>query len=315
MSDTGWRAGEYSSAPSDQSLRRLAATGAEWIALIVQGYQETVASTITSWEPPRTPSDDDLKHAIATAHAMGLRVMLKPHVDLARDPSHWRGDIGTAFPDDSALEAWFASYSEAMLRFAALAQAQRVEQFCVGTELVGLSDHDQFWRDLIQKVRERFRSPIVYASNHGEEALVRWWDALDFIGVDAYYALSDSATPTVTELKRAWVDREHVSLLRSLNTKFGKPVLFTEIGYRSVDFAAQAPWSYATTPPANPQAQANAYQAALETFADEPWFAGFYWWNWPTNPNQGGPGDTDYIPVGKPAEQVLTHFYQDTQRE
>lgn len=312
ISYTGWSVGDYSSAASDQSMRRLAATGARWIALIVGGFQDTVSSTAISWLPPRTPSDDDLSHAIALAHTLGLRVMLKPQVDLASDGSHWRGDIGTPFHDEVAWQSWFASYGDGIVRYARLAQSQRVEQFCIGTELPGVSGREQSWREIVRKVRGQFTGPIVYASNHGEEVDVRWWDALDYIGVDAYYALSDAVTPTVAELTQAWIQKGYVGTLQTLASKYGKKILFTEIGYRSVDRSAQAPWNYSAQAPANPEAQANAYEAAIATFTDKPWFAGFFWWNWPTNPNQGGLLDTDYIPVGKPAEKVLSRFYSQT---
>ncbi len=313
MNVTGWNVSDFSSSASDQSLRRLAGTGAQWIALVVPGFQDTFSSTTIRWQFPRTPSDDDLAHAISTAHTLGLRVMLKPQLGFATDNAHWRGDIGTAFPNEAAWQAWFASYTDAMVHYAQLARSQRVEQYCVGTELSGVSGREQSWRDIVRRVRGQFTGPVVYASNYGEGANIHWWDALDYIGVDAYYALSDSVTPTVAELKQAWIQKEYVTLLQSLSSRFGKPILFTEIGYRSVDRSAQAPWSYPAGTPANPQAQANAYQAAIETFADKPWFAGFYWWNWPTNLYQGGPLDTDYVPVGKPAEKVLSRFYSQTQ--
>ncbi len=32
--------------------------------------------------------------------------------------------------------------------------------------------------------------PLLYAANHGNELFVQWWDAVDIIGVDAYYPLA-----------------------------------------------------------------------------------------------------------------------------
>jgi hypothetical protein len=309
ISFTGWDRGDYSSAAADQSIRRLAVTGAQWIALVPQGYQDTIRSTAIDWQSPKTASDEDLIHAITTAHALGLRVMLKPPVGLTRDSYHWRGDIGPAFPAEVAWQSWFASYDEAIVHYDRFAQVQQVEQLCVGTELPGVSGREESWRGLVRKVRNQYTGSVVYASNWGEEQNVRWWDAVDFIGVDAYYALSDAVTPTVVELKQAWVEQEYVGLLQSLATKYGKRVLFTEIGYPNVDRAAWEPWNFAAPGAANPQAQANAYQAAIETFTDQSWFAGFFWWEWPTNLLQSGPDATDYVLAGKPAEQIVTRAY------
>jgi glycosidase len=40
-----------------------------------------------------TPTDADLARAIATAHALGLKVILKAPVDLENDASRCRGGI------------------------------------------------------------------------------------------------------------------------------------------------------------------------------------------------------------------------------
>ena len=310
ISFASWWAGQYSSPSADEALRAIAELGANWISLIVTGHQDTAEATTISWQPPHTPSDDDLIHAVDTAHRLGLSVMLKPHVDLLNDDAHWRGDIGKAFRSEETWRAWFASYQPAIVRYATLAQTHGVEQFCVGTELVNLSDRSAEWRAIVRAVRDVFQGSVVYASNHdGEEASVDWWDAVDYIGVDAYYSLSTKANPTVAELKRAWFEKEYVSLLAGLAARYGKPILFTEIGYRSITGATEQPWVWDTYAEPAPNEQANAYQAALETFSNEPWLAGYFWWDWTTSQFQGGLADTDYTPVGKPAEKILRDFY------
>lgn len=308
MNYIAWRTGDYSSHGSDQSLRNLAAIGAQWIALVVTGYQTSIAATNIVWAPPRTPSDGDLAHAVATAHRLGLKVMLKPYVDVI-DTVYGRGRIGSTFTRAGQSEAWFHSYRRALLHYADVAQKLGVEQLAVGTELVSLSGRERDWRQLVEEVRKRFTGPVVYASNHGgEEEAVRWWDAVDYIGVDAYYPLAAKPNQTVDELKAAWKQRGYVALLKRLAESFHKPILFTEIGYRSVDGAAQSPWDWRRPSTFNEQEQANAYQAAIEIFRDKPWFAGFFWWDWTADPHKGGAGDTDYTPSGKLAETVLKNF-------
>lgn len=89
MSYSSWLSGEYDGLASDRSLANLAATGAEWVALIVTLYQNDINSTTITAHPTKTATDADLVHAIQTAHALGLKVMLKPHVDLSSDPGQW----------------------------------------------------------------------------------------------------------------------------------------------------------------------------------------------------------------------------------
>jgi hypothetical protein len=310
MSYASWWQGQYSTLEADQSFANLAATGANWVAIIVTGYQETYTSTVITRDLPKTPTDEDLTHAIAKAHDLGLRVMLKPHVDLSDDSTHWRGDIGVAFADEAQWQAWFVSYGEFIDHYAALAQDNKVEQFCVGTELVATSSREENWREVLEGVRQHFEGSITYASNHGgEEQSITWWDAVDYIGVDAYYALSDKNDPTVDELKAAWVQRGYVDVLTGLSKKHNRPVLLTEIGYRSADGTTMAPWEWQNEPAVDLQEQADAYQAALEVLRDQPWLAGIYWWNWDTDPNKGGKTDTDFTPHLKPAEEVLKTYY------
>jgi hypothetical protein len=310
MSYASWWHGEYSTPEADQSLANLAATGSNWVAVIVTGYQQTYTSTVITRDQPKTPTDEDLAHAITTAHDLGLSVMLKPHLDLSDDPAHWRGHVGAGFTDEAQWMAWFAAYSEFINHYAALAQENGVEQFCVGTELVATSSREDDWLQVVGGVRELFQGAITYASNHGgEESSVTWWDAVDYIGVDAYYALSGHNDPSVDELKAAWVERGYVETLAGLSASFDKPILLTEIGYRSADGTTRAPWEWQSKPAVDLQEQADAYQAALEVLWGQPWLAGIYWWNWDTNPNKGGEADTDFTPHNKPAEEVLKAYY------
>jgi hypothetical protein len=47
--------------------------------------------------------------------------------------------------------------------------------------------------------------PILYGANHGNENSITWWDAVDYIGVDAYYNLvPDNPNPSYQELMNAW---------------------------------------------------------------------------------------------------------------
>ena len=301
-----WWPGDYSHPDADLSLAKLAATGANWIGLIVTGYQDTISSTtiITS---TATPTDADLIHVITKSHRRGLKVMLKPHVDLLHDEGHWRGQIGGEFASEAEWTAWFASYRSFIDHYADLAQTHGADQFCVGTELSATVHRADEWRAVIEGVRAYFGGPVTYAANHGSEAGITWWDAVDYIGVDAYYPLTDKNDPTLAELKAAWTP--HVTILAALAETWEKPVLFTEIGYRSQDGTNRHPWGWTTGGPIDLQEQADAYRAVFESFYDKPWFDGMFWWSWGTDPFEGGPCDDDYTPHDKPAENVLRAWY------
>jgi hypothetical protein len=304
---TAWWSGEYSHPDADLSLTNLAPTGANWISLLVTGYQDTITST-TVFITTATPTDADLIHVITEAHSLGLKVMLKPHVDLLNDPTHWRGQIGEEFTTEAEWDAWFASYQDFIFHYADLAETHGADQFCIGTELVATTHQADDWQAVIEGIHARYDGPITYASNHsGEETSITWWDAVDYIGVDAYYPLTDKNDPTLDELKIAWTP--YVTTLANLAFAWGKPIIFTEIGYRSLDGANRHPWDWQIEGTIDLQEQADAYQAVFESVYDQPWFAGMFWWQWGIDPFEGGSCDDAYTPHDKPAEDILRAWY------
>ncbi len=305
ISYTAWWPGEYSKPDADIALSNLRSAGADWISLLVTQYQDDISSTAIH-STTSTPTDADLIHVITRAHSLGVKVMLKPHVDLANDPSHWRGQIGQGFTE-TQWATWFASYQNFINHYAQLAQAHGADQFCVGTELNETQGQASRWRAVIAGIRSLYLGPITYAATAGYEIDPTWWDAVDYIGVDAYYPLTTKNDPTIAELKAAWVP--YIGRLASLASTWGKPIIFTEIGYRSQDGANQHPGDWQTESAVDLQEQADAYQAAFESAFNQTWCAGMFWWSWGTDPFEGGACDDGYTPHNKPAEDILRTWY------
>ena len=94
-----------------------------------------------------------------------------------------------------------------------------------------------------------------------------------------------------------------------------RPILFTEFGYRSMDYAAKKPWLVDRNQMnVNLQAQANAMEAVFQEFWEEDWFAGGFVWKWFINHHKvGGKEDNRFTPQNKPAEQVLRRYFQNHQ--
>ena len=197
-----WWPGLYSSADADQALAELKENGANWISLIVTRYQDTIAST-TIYAAPGTPADADLLHVINQAHSLGMKVMLKPHLDLANDPTHWRGDFGMGFSQIGLGPSWVNNYKAFITYYAQLAHTYAADQFCIGTELVSTEFRAADWRSVGAAVRQIYTGPFTYAANHGSEGALSWWDQVDFIGIDAYYPLTAKDDPTLAELREA----------------------------------------------------------------------------------------------------------------
>ncbi len=290
----------YGSADSEASLRALAGMGVRWISITPFGFQRTSDATEIRWGGQRiAESDDRLRAVTRQARALRLKVMLKPHIWLR--PPAWPGSINHA--TDAAWAQWFAAYRAFILHYAELAQGEGMDAFCIGNELQYASLRDREWRDVIAGVRGAYAGPITYGATAEEVTGVPFWDAVDFIGVSAYFPLVAEGTPPPAALTAAW--RPVSDRLRALSARHGKRVVFTEIGYRSADFAAWRHWEIKDDAAVNLQAQANAYAAFFESEWDEDWMGGAHFWKWFSHPGHSGPDSNDFEFEGKPAAAVV----------
>jgi Glycoside Hydrolase Family 113 len=306
-----WSRDEYESPAAAVSRQALADAGANWAGVLLTWYMPDRDSATIAPDAERTPSDAAVAAAIEHFHALGLKVMLKPHVDVL--DGTWRGQV---LPPDR--QGWFRSYDAFMREMARLAEAERVEMLCVGTELVRLTGPGfrDDWERVIADVRSDYHGLLTYAANAnsaGDEfRRLSFVDLLDVAGLDAYVPLTDSDSPTREELAAGWShDRNGEDMLaayRDWQRGHGKPVIFTEIGYRSANGANRAPWDWGAALAPDPQEQADCYDAAFAAFLPErAWMKGLFFWSWDVA--RPPPGDTSYTPWTKPAGELLKERY------
>jgi hypothetical protein len=216
---------------SDEILAYLKTMNVTDVCIIVTWYQDSLESMSMSPDAVggRTPRDEALIHAINKAHSLGFKVMLKPHIDI--QSGEFRGDI----PGE---EEWFGNYGDFILKYAGIAQKFNVELFCIGTELSGTpTKWEPNWRKIIKDIRAVYSGPITYAANWDEYKYVPFWNDLDYMGIDAYFPLTNKNEPSKEELLVAW-KREADNIENFLKKKgINKPVIFTEAGYASSDGA------------------------------------------------------------------------------
>ncbi|MFF4061959.1 hypothetical protein ACFYZ8_31025 [Streptomyces sp. NPDC001668] len=291
-----WNRTDYDSPAADRYLRGIRATGARWITLTPTWYQNRVTDP-GMHTTEETASDGSVRRIVHRAHALGLKVMIKPHVDLPGDQD--RAEIR---PRDR--EAWFAAYRRFITHYADLAAGTGTEQLAVGTELAGVSGDLAAWQEVVAAVRDHYDGPLTYAANYDEYQKVRFWKDLDVIGVDAYWPLSGAPTRDTGRLRRSW--RPIRAELAAFAREQGRRILFTEAGYVSQYGATTAPYSWTVSGRSAPGEQAAAYRALLDSFTGRDWWAGVCWWMWDDWPDSGEtPARLAYTPHGKPAEQVL----------
>jgi hypothetical protein len=307
-----WSPDDYASAGSKESLSALKNTGANYVSVLVTQFVSCSTSNTIFADPQLTPTDAAVTDAINDAHALGMGVLLKPQL-LCVDGSCGQGDLA---PTDPA--AWFASYKTFINHYAQIAQNNGVELFCVGCELNQLdtSNYSANWSAVINGVRAVYNGPLTYAAGWWTYARIPFWGLLDYAGIDAYFPLSNARTPSVTALVDAWsqydyhgTQRDWTQEIQTWQATVQKPVIFTEIGYRSVDYTAQDPGNWQKKGAYNANGQANCYSAALQVFANKSWFAGMFWWSWSPDPNAGRARDTGYTPQHKPAQNVLISYW------
>ncbi|MEO1308041.1 MAG: cellulose binding domain-containing protein [Pseudomonadota bacterium] len=321
----------------DASFEEQQALGANSIAIVTTNFMENTTSTEV-FANDFTMTDEDLVSAIQSAKEDGLNVLLKPHIDL--ESGQFRGRLlSTAGP--AAVEEFFGrqedgtyaqgSYGELITRYATIAEAEGVDIMLIGTELVDLAKNRAnlpYWTQLIEDVRAIYSGDLSYATIVGEELFVRFWDQLDQISLDIYPPLTENLAPSVGELYDGWTDlpttergleayfnQPITDLIAGLSEQYGKKVLITETGFRSVDGAAARPFDFDLQGAADLQEQLDAYEAFFEAAEDEmgAYLDGLFLWEYPTEPSP--PDGTivnvaDYSPQNKPVEGLISDFFE-----
>jgi hypothetical protein len=235
-----------------------------------------------------------------------VQIMVKPQIWV------WRGEFTGNIKMDSE-ENWKIledSYRDFILTYAKVAESLTAELLCIGTELEQfVMNRPVYWQKLIQDIKGVYKGKLTYAANWDEFKRVPFWKDLDFIGIDAYFPLSEKKTPTIAEFESGW--KVHKAAILSVHKQFNKPILFTEYGYRSVDFTGKKPWDSDRVQGAvNLVAQVNGLQAIHNQFWKEEWFAGGFVWKWfHSHEKVGGKKNNRFTPQNKPAEALIKKLY------
>ncbi len=248
-------------------------------------------------------TDAGVSGTIQLVHEKNLSVMIKPHLWLSGGV--YTGSL--SFNNEADWQTWENSYRDYILHFAKIGDSMHADILCIGTELGAVvKARPQYWQGLITAVKKIFSGKITYAANWNDYADFPFWEQLDYIGVDAYFPLSEKATPSNENLKKGWASQ--TGALEELSRRHNRPVLFTELGYRNVDYAGARPWEEKVGARNDP-AQSACYDAFFETFSGKKWFAGVYFWKWYAGEGRRRRSDIGYTPQGKPALDRIEKWY------
>jgi hypothetical protein len=312
-------------ADNEQIIEDLLRTNAEWISLVPFGWMEDYDSPqvgrrngdYSHW----SGRDSSFMNRINGLKKAGFYIMMKPHIWIGNPTAgKWRSDIQHHSKAD--WQSWSENYRAFIMHYARMSALLKVDQFCIGTELhQTVKDHPDYWTALITEVRLIYKGPITYAANWNQEIHdITFWDQLDYIGIQAYFPLTQKKTPHTKDLVRGW--KKHIKIIESLHEQYDKPILFTEVGYKSTADAGIEPWTWADNfssiyQKASYETQANCYEAVFKSFWNKEWFAGIHFWEWQAR-SRRQPEDQrrddqrkniNFTPQDKPAENIMTKWF------
>lgn len=281
---------------------------AEWISVIPYAYTKVEEPSVLYGQKWQWwgEKEEGIRETIKLAHQAGLKIMLKPQVYI---PGSWPGDLD--FKEEE-WKLWEADYTLYVMTYVKIAAESNVELFCIGTEFkIHEQRRSDFWLELIQKIRAIYKGKLVYAANWDCFDKTPFWASLDYIGINAYFPLSDQKTPSIEALKEQW--KEHKPKIKAIYDKYKKPILFTEYGYLSTDYCAGKTWELEAKVnqlAINHEAQANALAALYQSFQKEPYWQGGFLWKWfPEMKGHEGYPERDYTPQGKKSIETLRLYF------
>ncbi|MCB9557536.1 MAG: hypothetical protein H6707_15620 [Deltaproteobacteria bacterium] len=288
-------------------LAEIAAIGATDVALIVPIYQHNVRSNQIALDDRRSPTLTQLRQSIAQARQLNLGVLVFPILRLhyALTADEWRGALRPRAPD-----RWWQSYQQVLATLATEAQRSGARALCIGSELSTLDTDPTHWRPLIAAIRRKFSGRLLYSANWDHYRDVKLWSLVDTIGISGYFPLTEAgkARPKLNALITGW--RHYRVDIGRFWHKLGKPIIFTEVGYRSRPNSSAAPWEEIERSGVDLALQRDAFEAFRRVWQTARFLRGFYIWNWF---GWGGASSDEYTPRDKPAASLLCEWFGGSQ--
>lgn len=297
----------YGTPAGQAALREAAAWGASWVALTPFGrvWNLDGQGIDLVFEAPLAKNTEDIARTVDAAHALGLRVMLVPHLWV--ESGQWRARINPK--TDRGWQRWAAAYRAFLLHWARVAQASQVDMLSVGVELrswVTTSRMNSF-ASIIDETRSVYAGLLTYSGNWDDIAYTMILDRIDVIGVNAFYPLADKNNASRKQLRKG--GEKVRAQLQELASTWNKPVVLTEMGYTTRRDPALRPWEWPdgmSNVVIDQQAQADAYHGLLAPLLDQDWFAGFFLWRTYADPEDvSQEAEWGFSPRGKLAELTV----------
>ncbi|HEV3213438.1 MAG TPA: hypothetical protein VGZ03_08605 [Acidimicrobiales bacterium] len=256
----------------------LKSLGGNSIALAFPLYMSSltassVAAKRTCGTSFETPSPARLAVAIRAAHALHLKVFLRPMIDetVLKADGGWRGVIRP-----KNVKAWFHSYLGALAPYLLLAQQQRVEYFAISTELDSMSKKTQ-WPWLIATAKRIYHGSLIFTVTWRPNEGIQPGTSP---GMDTYQAVQLPPSATPDQLLAAW----NTAITTSNKVPFAlSSASIDELAINAQDGAYHIPWAWGLPPnqyPFDQDIQANWYSMACSFFKTHNMRGLYFWGIW-----------------------------------
>ncbi len=224
-------------------LARIAQSGANYVDIQTILHMDDARSVeftdcpsvIKSDSPCHNYSDQDLQRVINLSREQGLKVLLSVVVVIpdSRAGSRALNPVG--------WDSWFRNYTDLVVHYARIAEANDVALLAIGNELSSTHWRSENWNQLIDEVKEVYSGELTYRDNQPiyfpESPRFPAWDRLDYIGINFWWAATGEppghpyriTSPSV-ELMIDSLERRFARTLNPLVENLNKPVLLTEVG-------------------------------------------------------------------------------------
>lgn len=269
------------------------------VILAVVAEQETIHATQIDWQDVSVLSDQEVKKMITFAQEIGLKVILKPMVNIA--DGMWRAHINFFdhdVPCEPKWSEWFNAYTSFITHYAQIAEETACDMFVIGCELVNSDRQEMEWRKVISSVRKDYTGLITYNCDKYQENHLTWWDAVDVLSSSGYYPMDKWEQ----ELKR----------IEQVVRKEKKPFFFCEAGCASRTGSKWLPNNWELEGSVDILGQKEWYEEMFRQTDQYDWVQGFGLWDWKSKlyPIQKSDIDQDYALYGKPAESVVKSYFE-----
>ncbi|WP_226582679.1 glycoside hydrolase family 113 [Halobacillus litoralis] len=223
------------------------------------------------------------------------------HVILEPFPFIQGGRYGETEWNPSNKKEWFVKWQTGVINplIEDIANVYDIWGFNISSNLVQLESMESEWIQMIQNTKNQYNGKVILRTNWWYTAVWsqetqnkfvekinrEYWKYVDFISTDAWFEITNTAVPDVTEIKERLkstnVYNRNQNVLEEINRFHevtGKDIFFGGFNIPALQYGLQFPWNEEVSNVKSPEIQANGWQAYRESLEDLDYFLGFSVW-------------------------------------